>query len=44
MSKSLDLQVILAARDKVTGPLKKINASSTGTAKALKKASRKSSS
>jgi phage-related tail protein len=37
MSKSLDLQVILAARDKVTGPLKKINASSTGTAKALKK-------
>ena len=38
MSKSLDLQVILAARDKVTGPLKKINASSTGTAKALKQA------
>lgn len=37
MSKSLDLSVILAARDKITGPLKKINASSTATAKALKK-------
>jgi hypothetical protein len=36
MAKSLDLQVILAARDKITGPLKKINATSTGTARALK--------
>ncbi|MEQ5834212.1 hypothetical protein [Marinobacter sp. NFXS9] len=35
-NKSLDLQVILAARDKITGPLKKINATSTGTARALK--------
>ncbi|OEY67450.1 phage tail tape measure protein [Marinobacter sp. X15-166B] len=38
MSKSLDLQVILAARDKITGPLKKINATSSGTAQALKQA------
>lgn len=38
MAKSLDLQVILAARDKITGPLKKVNATTTGTAKALKKA------
>ncbi len=37
MSKSLDLSVVLAARDKITGPLKKINASSSATAKALKK-------
>lgn len=36
MAKSLDLQVILAARDKITGPLKKIDATSTGTARALK--------
>lgn len=36
MAKSLDLQVILAARDKITRPLKKINATSTGTARALK--------
>jgi hypothetical protein len=38
MSKSLDLKVILAARDKITGPLKKINATSSGTARALKQA------
>lgn len=38
MAKSLDLQVILAARDKITGPLKKISATSAGTARALKKA------
>lgn len=36
MAKSLDLQVILAARDKITGPLKKISATSAGTARALK--------
>lgn len=36
MAKSLDLQVILAARDKITGPLKKINTTSTATARALK--------
>jgi len=38
MAKSLDLKVILAARDKVTGPLKKINATSGNTARALKQA------
>lgn len=38
MSKSLDLKVILAARDKITGPLKKIKATSSGTARALKQA------
>lgn len=38
MSKSLDLQVILAAKDRVTGPLKKINASSGAAARALKQA------
>ena len=38
MSKNLDLQVVLAARDKITKPLQKINATSTGTARALKKA------
>ena len=37
MAKSLDLNVILAARDKLTGPLKKINATSTGTARAIKR-------
>lgn len=36
MAKSLDLQVILAARDKITGPLKKINTTSTATARAIK--------
>jgi len=38
MSKSLDLQVILAAKDRVTGPLKKINATTGATARALKQA------
>lgn len=38
MSKNLDLKVVLAARDKITGPLKKVNATTTGTARALKKA------
>ena len=37
MAKSLDLNVILAARDKITAPLKKINATSTGTARAIKR-------
>lgn len=37
MSKSLNLSVILAARDKITGPLKKISASSGSMAKALKR-------
>ncbi|WP_417545693.1 hypothetical protein [Marinobacter sp.] len=38
MSKNLDLKVVLAARDKITGPLKKVNATTTGTARALKQA------
>ena len=38
MSKNLDLKVVLAAREKITGPLKKVNATTTGTARALKKA------
>lgn len=36
MAKNLDLQVVLAARDKLTKPLKKIDATTTGTARALK--------
>ncbi|WP_342632118.1 hypothetical protein [Marinobacter alkaliphilus] len=38
MAKNLDLQVVLAARDKLTKPLKKIDATTTGTARALKQA------
>lgn len=38
MSKNLDLKVVLAAREKITGPLKKVNATTTGTARALKQA------
>jgi len=37
MAKSLDLSVILAARDKITAPLKRINATSSSTAKAIKR-------
>ena len=38
MAKNLDLKVVLAARDKITAPLKKVNATTTGTARALKQA------
>lgn len=38
MSKNLDLKVVLAAREKITGPLKKVTATTTGTARALKQA------
>ena len=38
MAKNLDLQVVLAARDKLTKPLRKIDATTTGTARALKQA------
>ena len=37
MAKSLDLNVVLAARDKITAPLKRINASSSATAKSIKR-------
>lgn len=38
MSKNLDLKVVLAAREKITGPLKKVTATTSGTARALKQA------